>query len=227
MKVNGLGAAKWVFVIAMLAALGMVVCAPGCTAEWPYRWKHTEPERQAATLVVDDIIALEDLIPPEGALVAAEAKRSARIVQKSVGLPDIPLIPGKIVENAPALTDAEADANRPPPTPAEVVVESTTEFGKIVNITSTLVDELLLLAGAIGGVWGFKNLKGKLDTVKAEKDAVVIRIDETTGALKSTVLALDEAFKSLPPEITDKIKGILSDQHDKKDERIIDLLRRE
>ena len=176
--------------------------------------------------MVDDIIALEDLIPSEGRPIAAEAKQAARTTQKYVGLPDIPLLPGKIA-NAPVLAAAEMEAGRPAPTPAEVAVGGVEEFGKIVTLTSSIVDELLLLAGAVGGVWGLKSLKGKLDAVRAEKDEIVIRIDETTGALKSTVLALEEAFKNLPPEITAQIKAILSDAHDRKDERIIDLLKRD
>lgn len=204
--------------ILLFAALVAILFASGCSGEFPFRRIHTEPERQAATLVVDDIIALESLIPEPAQPIAKEAKKAARIVQKAVGLPYIPLIPAAL-PNDDILDAADADASRPQPTPADVVTESAIEVGKIINLTSTVIDEILILAGTVGAAWGIKHLRSKLAKIKLEKDDIAT-------ALKTTVAALEEAFgKILSPEEVEKVKTILSDHHDRKDERIIDAIR--
>lgn len=184
----------------LLCLAGLLLA--GCGAQWPFKWKPTEAQRQAAGLTVDGTYALEEHVPEPAKPILRQTRKAAKITQRYVGLPSQPLAVGSPAAE-PVLEQAASDAAKPPPTPTEVAAATVNEIQQAAA-TGLGIAELLLGAGVtILGTWGAgkaaRRVAGWRDATVAAKSQVT----ETTAALREVVKAIDK----LPGDVKDKVKA--------------------
>lgn len=191
---------RWIVMLMLVAVLA--VCFAGCSGEWPFKWKPTEDQRQAADLTVADLDALPPFTDDAGKPILDEARVAARTTQAYMGLPKNrprPVNP----TNQPMLTQAATDANRPGPTPGEVGTAIVNEAAQVTTSGFALADLLLTAGGTVAGLWGLNKAKGRFDGWKNRATGAEGQIGLTLQALREVVQGIDQ----LTPEIKATVKA--------------------
>lgn len=160
-------------ILLMLWAVALLIFCSGCMGQdgTGIRWAPTETQKQAADLVVHDVLALKPHVPAVAEPIRAEAEKAAKITRAYVGRPQEPLDPVKASKDPspdPAkqtvLTDAQQAADRPPPTIGDVGYD--------------LGDVILTSLGSMGGIGGLalgirKMLRGRRRHQQLKEDFAI------------------------------------------------------
>ncbi len=193
----------------VLLLITAVLVVGGCT-ESPMRWKPTEPQKQAADLVVTDVVALERFTSPEGEPIRAEAERASKAAQTYFGLPKVRL-ESVAPANVPKLEQAESDAALPPPTGIQVVEQVIDTVEEKVQTGLGITESIIGLVGTIAGTYGFGRLGAKVNGWRKGKNKAEKVADVQFAALREVVVGVGRLIKGMPPEERTKAEEVLGD----------------
>ena len=183
--------------------LAIAVILAGCTAEFPLKWKPTEPQKQAADLAVKDIQALAPHVAPAAEPIRAEAQQAAEITQTYLGLPKTRPVP-VAQANPQLLAQAREAATRPTPTIGQAGDAVISEGQRLTQTGFSLAELALTAFGSIAGIWGAGKFKGKIDGWRNTAQESQWKVNDTLEALRQVVQSID----ALPSDTRAAVKKV-------------------
>jgi hypothetical protein len=191
-------------VILLMCVLAMLIIG-GCSAEFPVKWKPSEPQKQAADLAVSGIEALRPVVPASAGPIVNEAAQAARITQTYMGLPAERPAP-VAAANAAMLAQAATDAARPAPTVGEIGNAVTSEIQSKADAAFGLADSVLALLATVAGTYGATKLGAKVNSWREQRDEAQAQANVQITAIKEIVGAIDQ----LAPDIKAQVKAVMA-----------------
>lgn len=186
----------------LIIASMLVGILSGCSNDFPFKWRPTEQQKQAADLAVKDIAALAPHVAQVAEPIRREAQASAETTQTYIGLPKQrpqPVSPA----NDQIIRQAATDAARPAPTTGQVGGAIVAQAEQITTTGFDLAELLLTAAGSVAGVWGLGKVKRRVDGFKTRANEAEGRVGETLQAIREIVRGVDQ----LDPETKTKVKA--------------------
>ena len=187
-----------------LATLLLATMLCGCSPDYPFKWKPTEAQKQAADITVKDVMALEPYVAPEAQPIRQEALMAAEVTQTYMGLPNVRPTPMAAI-NPATLAGAAGDAAKPPPTFGEVGNAVVDEIGKKSDAVFGLADSILALVATIAGTYGATKLGGKVNGWRQDKNTLQDKANVQFQALREIIAGIDQ----LTPELKTQVKDIM------------------
>lgn len=179
-----------------------LVCCVGCSADFPFKWRPSEQQKQAADLTVRDLQALTPYVEAGAEPIRREAQQAAEITQTYLGLPKTRPQPVAST-NVAVLMAAQSDADRPDPTAGQVGNAIVDQATKITTTGFGLAELLLTAAGSITGVWGFGKVKRRVDGWKDQAGEAEHKAADSIQAIREIVKGISQ----LDHETIQKVKA--------------------
>ena len=199
--------------------LATMFAAVGCN-DSPIKWKPTEAQKMAADLTVRDLRSLTPYVEHAADGLLVEATKAAEVTQTYLGLPAKRTQSG-VAANVAMIAAAEADANRPDPTPAQVGDSILDQVERGITTGSDIADRLLTVAAGVAGAWGFGRVKKKIDTTRLALTDAEGRAEITLTALRQVVRGVDDYKAAAAPAEKDALKKQFAISQDAETRKIV------
>lgn len=190
--------------MAVVFALGMS-CPLGCSG-MPIRWQPTEAIKQAADLSVADYRAVEPHVPADARFLVIEGRTAAEVVQAYTGLPK-QRAQSLADTNSGMLSQAQSDANRPPPTPAQVGSAVIDRVEAVADTGFSLAQVILTALTGIAGAGGLFKLRERFVRYKTQAGQFEDVAAETFESFREVIQGID----NMPPGLKRQVKKVFKD----------------
>lgn len=187
----------------LLALLLVPLVVAGCSAEFPLRWKPSEPQKQAADVAAKGARELKGKVHPAAEPIRAEVQQGTEITRAYMGVPKNPREPAA-VGNQAILSQAAVDAARPPPTAGELATELAKELERGTQAGLGLAEVLLGAAASIAGTWGATKAARKIAGWREQTVAAQANVAQTSLALQQVAAGIDQ----LPSDVRQQVKDL-------------------